>query len=73
MLAYRRLGESEYAAWKNEFLKAKTTIGSERETLLEQVADLMERELVLVGATAVEDKLQKGVSFYLVIITNYLA
>lgn len=63
----------EYAAWKNEFLKAKTTISSERETLLEQVADLIERELVLVGATAVEDKLQKGVSFYHVIVNNYLA
>ncbi|KAG0500498.1 hypothetical protein HPP92_000570 [Vanilla planifolia] len=42
-------------------LKAKTSIGSDREAMLEQVADLIEKDLILVGATAVEDKLQKGV------------
>ncbi|MED6118736.1 putative phospholipid-transporting ATPase 4 [Stylosanthes scabra] len=35
--------------------------GADREAMLEEVSDLMERELILVGATAVEDKLQKGV------------
>ncbi|KAM7255635.1 hypothetical protein ACFE04_008533 [Oxalis oulophora] len=60
-LAYRRLEEAEYNAWNDEFLKAKTSIGSNRDAMLEQVSDLMERELILVGATAVEDKLQKGV------------
>lgn len=61
-LAYRMLEESEYTAWSNEFLKAKTTIGSEREAQVERVSELIERDLILVGATAVEDKLQKGVS-----------
>ncbi|CAN6463069.1 unnamed protein product [Victoria cruziana] len=60
-LAYKKLEESEYLAWNAEFLKAKTTIGPDREHLLERVSDLMEKDLVLVGATAVEDKLQKGV------------
>ncbi|KAE8659564.1 putative phospholipid-transporting ATPase 7 [Hibiscus syriacus] len=60
-LAYRKLDESEYSAWNNEFQKAKTSIGTDRETLLEKVADMMERDLILIGATAVEDKLQKGV------------
>ncbi|XVE51921.1 hypothetical protein DITRI_Ditri02bG0078900 [Diplodiscus trichospermus] len=60
-LAYRKLEESEYSAWNNEFQKAKTSIGADRETMLENVADMMERDLILVGATAVEDKLQKGV------------
>ncbi|EOY27154.1 ATPase E1-E2 type family protein / haloacid dehalogenase-like hydrolase family protein isoform 5, partial [Theobroma cacao] len=60
-LAYRKLEESEYSAWNNEFQKAKTSIGADRETMLEKVADMMERELILIGATAVEDKLQKGV------------
>lgn len=62
-LAYRMLDESEYAAWNTQFNKAKTTIGPEREAQLEEVSDMIERELVLVGATAVEDKLQKGVKF----------
>lgn len=62
VLAYRKLEESEYYEWNDEFNKAKNTIGPEREALLERVADLMEKDLMLVGATAVEDKLQKGVS-----------
>ncbi|CAL9202433.1 unnamed protein product [Musa hybrid cultivar] len=60
-LAYRVLDESEYSAWNTEFLKAKTTIGHHREAELERVSDTIERDLILVGATAVEDKLQKGV------------
>ena len=62
-LAYRVLDESEYSAWNTEFLKAKTTIGHHREAELERVSDTIERDLILVGATAVEDKLQKGVRF----------
>ncbi|GJN38662.1 hypothetical protein PR202_gb27726 [Eleusine coracana subsp. coracana] len=60
-LSYRVLEESEYASWNSEFLKAKTAIGPDRELQLERVSDMIERELILVGATAVEDKLQKGV------------
>jgi len=60
-LAYRKLDEDEYAAWNSEFLKAKTSIGSDRDELLETGADMIEKELILIGATAVEDKLQKGV------------
>ncbi|XVF86833.1 hypothetical protein PTKIN_Ptkin18bG0074200 [Pterospermum kingtungense] len=60
-LAYRKLEESEYSAWNDEFQKAKTSIGADRETMLEKVAEMMERDLILIGATAVEDKLQKGV------------
>lgn len=60
-LAYRKLEESQYATWNNEFQKAKISIGGDRDTMLERISDMMERELILVGATAVEDKLQKGV------------
>ncbi|KAF8393599.1 hypothetical protein HHK36_021843 [Tetracentron sinense] len=60
-LAYRKLKESEYSVWNSEFIKAKTTIGADRDAMLEQVSDMMEKDLILVGATAVEDKLQKGV------------
>ncbi|KAF6152261.1 hypothetical protein GIB67_005915 [Kingdonia uniflora] len=60
-LAYKRLEESEYLVWNNEFQKAKTTVGADREAMLERVSDMMEKDLILVGATAVEDKLQKGV------------
>ncbi|KAK2992928.1 hypothetical protein RJ640_008462 [Escallonia rubra] len=60
-LSYRKLEEAEYSAWNAEFLKAKTSIGGDREAMLDRVSDMMEKDLILVGATAVEDKLQKGV------------
>ncbi|XP_039009204.1 probable phospholipid-transporting ATPase 4 [Hibiscus syriacus] len=60
-LAYKKLGESEYSAWNDDFQKAKTSVGADRERMLENVAEMMERDLILIGATAVEDKLQKGV------------
>lgn len=60
-LAYKKLEESEFSDWNNEFVKAKSSIGSDRDVNLERVSDMMERDLILVGATAVEDKLQKGV------------
>ncbi|KAJ8773950.1 hypothetical protein K2173_009381 [Erythroxylum novogranatense] len=60
-LAYKKLDESEYSAWNNEFIKAKSSISSDRDAMLEHVADMMEKDFILVGATAVEDKLQKGV------------
>nr|XP_043636398.1 probable phospholipid-transporting ATPase 4 [Erigeron canadensis] len=60
-LAYKKLEVSEYDAWNDEFVKARTAIGGDREAMLERVSDMMEKDLILVGATAVEDKLQQGV------------
>ncbi|KAH9330122.1 hypothetical protein KI387_002230, partial [Taxus chinensis] len=53
--------KGEYKRWNEEFTEAKNTLGPDREAKLEAVADKIERELILVGATAVEDKLQQGV------------
>ncbi|XP_073299279.1 probable phospholipid-transporting ATPase 4 isoform X2 [Primulina huaijiensis] len=60
-LAYKKLDEAEYSAWNEDFMKAKTSIGGDRDLMLERLSDMIERDLTLVGATAVEDKLQKGV------------
>ncbi|KAH7307649.1 hypothetical protein KP509_22G070700 [Ceratopteris richardii] len=60
-LAYREVNEADYEKWNDLFMKAKTTIASDRDSMLDQTSDMIERELILVGATAVEDKLQKGV------------
>lgn len=60
-LAYKKLEEDKYSAWNEEFVRAKTAIGGDREGMLERLADVMERDFTLVGATAVEDKLQNGV------------
>ncbi|KAH6781284.1 ATPase E1-E2 type family protein / haloacid dehalogenase-like hydrolase family protein [Perilla frutescens var. hirtella] len=60
-LAYKKLDEDKYSAWNEEFIRAKTAISGDREAMLERVADMMEKDFILVGATAVEDKLQNGV------------
>lgn len=60
-LAYKKLDENEYNAWNEEFVKAKTMVGGDRDAMLEQVSDMMEKDFIFVGATAVEDKLQDGV------------
>ncbi|GER29490.1 ATPase [Striga asiatica] len=61
VVAYRELSESEFRSWEEEFLMAQTSLTADRDALVEECADKIERNLVLLGATAVEDKLQKGV------------
>ncbi|XP_042498743.1 probable phospholipid-transporting ATPase 8 isoform X2 [Macadamia integrifolia] len=61
VIAYRLLDEQDYAIWREDFFKAKTSVSADRDTLVDAAADKIERELILLGATAVEDKLQMGV------------
>lgn len=60
--AYRVVEAAEYERWNAIFTQAKTTIGPEREELLEKASEMIEKDLILLGVAAVEDKLQKGVS-----------
>lgn len=62
VLAYRELNEEEYSEFNQEFNEAKNSVSSVREEMIEEVAAKIERDFILVGATAVEDKLQNGVS-----------
>ncbi|KAG8366532.1 hypothetical protein BUALT_Bualt17G0089700 [Buddleja alternifolia] len=61
ILAYRELSEDEYAAFDEKFSEAKNSVSADREALIDDVAEDIEKELILLGATAVEDKLQQGV------------
>ncbi|GMI99964.1 Aminophospholipid ATPase 9 [Hibiscus trionum] len=61
VLAYRELSENEYNVFNEKFSEAKNSVSADRETLIDEVADTIERDLILLGATAVEDKLQNGV------------
>ena len=54
------LTTSEYEKWNILFHEASTTIIN-RDVELEKVAEIIEKNLFLIGATAVEDKLQDGV------------
>ena len=60
IIAYRELGEEEYKSWDVEFSMAQTSVTAERDVSMDELADKIERDLILLGATVVEDK-QKGV------------
>jgi phospholipid-transporting ATPase len=60
VIASRDISEDEYARWSVEYDKAATTINN-RADALDAVAEKIEVDLILMGATAIEDKLQDGV------------
>lgn len=59
-LAYRDLDTNLYDSWNEKFVQAKSAL-RDREKKLDEVAELIERDLILLGSTAIEDKLQEGV------------
>ncbi|KAJ7039124.1 calcium transporting ATPase [Mycena alexandri] len=59
-LAYRDISEQEYKQWAAIYDQAAATING-RGDALDQAAELIEKDLFLLGATAIEDKLQDGV------------
>ncbi|KAH6807180.1 ATPase E1-E2 type family protein / haloacid dehalogenase-like hydrolase family protein [Perilla frutescens var. frutescens] len=61
ILAYRELSEDEYELFDKKFTVAKNSVSADREALIDDVTEDMEKDLILLGATAVEDKLQQGV------------
>lgn len=56
----RDIPEEEYRQWSAMYDKAAATINGRSEEL-DKVAEMIERNLFLLGATAIEDKLQDGV------------
>ncbi|KAJ6501941.1 hypothetical protein C8R45DRAFT_1209601 [Mycena sanguinolenta] len=59
-LAYKVLREEEYVTWNKRYEEATVAI-DDREALVEAVSDEIEHDLRLLGATAIEDRLQDGV------------
>ncbi|CAK6954741.1 phospholipid-transporting ATPase ID-like [Scomber scombrus] len=60
VLAYKDLDESYMEDWKRRHHEASTTM-DDREERLDELYEEIEKDLMLLGATAVEDKLQDGV------------
>ncbi len=60
LYGFRFLDESDYNAWKKIYMDATTSLVN-RQELIEGAGELIEKDLELAGATAIEDKLQKGV------------
>lgn len=63
ILAYRELDEEEYTLFNKELMEAKSLVSEGREKIVEDVSEKIEKDLILQGATAVEDKLQNGVCY----------
>lgn len=59
-LAYKVLDEDTYTHWAKQFYQA-TVAMEDREAQIESVSASIENDLVLLGATAIEDRLQDGV------------
>ena len=59
-IAQKELGEEEYQIWNKEHERAAASV-QDREDKLEAVSDGIERDLTLLGGTAIEDRLQDGV------------
>lgn len=59
-IACREIPEQEYKQWVTIYNEAASTINGRGEAL-DKAAELIERDLLLLGATAIEDKLQDGV------------
>lgn len=68
-IAQRELSEEEYQAWSREHDIAAAAV-QDREDKLETVSDAIERELTLIGGTAIEDRLQNGVPDAIALLAN---
>ena len=60
-LACREVEESEFREWWDVYSTAATTVSGNRAEELDKAAELIEKDFTLLGATAIEDKLQDGV------------
>ncbi|KFP25746.1 putative phospholipid-transporting ATPase IC, partial [Colius striatus] len=59
-LCYRDISHDEFEAWNKKFMEASVATTS-RDEALDKVYEEIENNLILLGATAIEDKLQDGV------------
>uniref|UniRef100_A0A8C3RSQ7 Phospholipid-transporting ATPase n=1 Tax=Chelydra serpentina TaxID=8475 RepID=A0A8C3RSQ7_CHESE len=59
-LCYKDISHDEYEAWNKKFMEASVA-ASNRDEALDNVYEEIEKNLILLGATAIEDKLQDGV------------
>ncbi|KAJ5888671.1 hypothetical protein N7495_008712 [Penicillium taxi] len=60
-LAMREIPADEYQRWAQIFETANTTVSGNRADELDKAAELIEKDFYLLGATAIEDRLQDGV------------
>ncbi|GMM27567.1 hypothetical protein DAMA08_002830 [Martiniozyma asiatica (nom. inval.)] len=60
-VAHKRITLDEFDKWHKNYLNASAIIDETRELKMNELADTFENDFQLLGATAIEDKLQDGV------------
>ncbi|KAJ3045970.1 hypothetical protein HK097_001086 [Rhizophlyctis rosea] len=60
LYACRVVDEAEYEVWSRDYAEASAAL-DQREEMMENVASRIEQGMILMGATAIEDKLQPSV------------
>lgn len=60
VLAQKRISQKDYRVWNAAYENAKNMMENRLENM-NKLQEEMEKDLVLLGATAIEDKLQEGV------------
>lgn len=60
-LAMREVPDAEFQEWWDVYNTAQTTVSGNRAEELDKAAEIIEHDFTLLGATAIEDKLQDGV------------
>lgn len=60
-IAKREVPQVEFDEWHDRYKEATKSLDSDRELQMERVGEEIENELVLLGGTAIEDRLQTGV------------
>ena len=61
LLARKDLSPGYYEEWNQRFLQAASSVGEIKEQMMEAAEAEVECDLMLVGSTAIEDKLQEEV------------
>uniref|UniRef100_A0AAY4EPS9 Phospholipid-transporting ATPase n=1 Tax=Denticeps clupeoides TaxID=299321 RepID=A0AAY4EPS9_9TELE len=59
-LCYKDISRADFDAWSRKYKEASIAMRN-REEALDEVYEQIEKDLLLIGATAIEDKLQDGV------------
>ena len=69
-IASRTLNESEFQEWFARFREANSSIDDSKDAIIDQLNEELERDLTLLGGTAIEDRLQQGVPDSISILSN---
>ncbi|KAH9910954.1 uncharacterized protein B0H18DRAFT_1218567 [Fomitopsis serialis] len=63
-IAYRNLSEEEYLHWQSVYDAATSAI-TDRDAEIDKANEMIEHSLTILGATALEDKLQAGIKLWI--------